>query len=151
MKTDLLDSKDFWAGVTLIATGALTLYLAQNYQFGTAFRMGPGYFPKVLGAVLIGFGIYILAAAMRGNSEKLQGSWPLRGLIIIPLSLVLFGVLIDNGGFVPAMFVLIFLSATATPEFKFVEALLFSIFLTALSVAVFIYGLALPYPLFTFI
>jgi hypothetical protein len=149
MNIELRDNKDFWAGVTLIATGALTLFLAYDYTFGTARRMGPGYFPKVLGVVLVLFGLYILATSLR-SSEKLQGSWSLRGLIIIPLSLVLFGVLIDHGGFVPAMFVLIFVSATATTEFKLVEVLLFSIFLTALSVAVFIYGLALPYPLFTF-
>ena len=53
-------------------------------------------------------------------------------MIILPLSLVLFGVLIDRAGFVPAMMVLIFGSATASTEFKFVEVLLFSVFLTAL-------------------
>lgn len=149
MKSDFLDNKDFWAGVTLIATGAFTLVLAKDYVFGTAFRMGPGYFPKVLGAVLVLFGIYILVTGLR-SGEKLEGSWALRGLIIIPLSLILFGVLIDNGGFVPAMFVLILVSATATTEFRLIEAVLFSAFLTALCTAVFIYGLALPYPLFTF-
>ena len=65
----------------------------------------------------------------------------------MPLSLVLFGVLIERAGFVPAMMVLIFGSATASNEFRLIEALLFSIGLTALCVAVFIYGLALPYPL----
>ncbi len=148
MQRGFLDNKDFWAGLTLIATGAFTLAVAHDYVFGDARRMGPGYFPKVLGAVLILFGLYILATGLRGG-EKLQGSWSLRALIVIPLSLILFGVLIDHGGFVPAMFVLIFVSATATTEFRPLEAFLFSAFLTALSVAVFIWGLALPYPLFT--
>jgi hypothetical protein len=58
-------------------------------------------------------------------------------------------VLMEHGGFVPAMLVLIFASATATTEFKFVEVLLFSVGLTALSAAVFVWALGLPYPLFT--
>ena len=122
------------------------MLIARDYPFGTALRMGPGYFPVVLGALLILFGLVILAAGLR-SSEKIAGSWSLRALIILPLSLVLFGVLMDRAGFVPAMLVLIFGSATASSEFKFVEVLLFSVGLTALSVAVFVWALGLPYPL----
>jgi uncharacterized membrane protein len=148
--------KDFWAGVMLIACGALAMYLARTYTFGNALRMGPGYFPIVLGGLLILFGLYILATSLR-SEEKLSGNWSLRALVIVPLSLALFGILMDPpeaimgyvpSGFVPAMMVLIFGSATASTEFRFVEVLLFSVFLTALSAAVFIYGLGLPYPLF---
>ena len=150
MNLDLRSNKDFWAGLLLIVTGAAAIYIARDYTFGTAQRM-------VLGGILILFGIYILALGLRGG-EKLEGSWSLRGLVILPLSLVLFGVLIDPpgalqgripGGFIPAMLVLIFGSATASTEFNFIEVLLFSIFLTALCAAVFIYGLGLPYPLIT--
>ena len=146
MTLDFLYKKDFWAGVMLIAIGAVAMFIARNYTFGTSLRMGPGYFPTVLGGILILFGIYILAMGLR-SSERLQASWSLRALIILPLSLVLFGWLMERAGFVPAMMILIFGSATASTEFKFVEVLLFSIFLTALSVAVFVWGLGLPYPL----
>jgi Tripartite tricarboxylate transporter TctB family len=155
---DIFQKKDVWAGLMLIAIGAAAIFIARDYTFGTALRMGPGYFPKVLGAILILFGIFMLAIGLRG-SDRLAGQWPLRALVIIPLSLVLFGVLIDPpgflkgripGGFVPAMLVLIFGSATASTEFRFLETLIFSVFLTALAVAVFVYGLALPYPLFDF-
>jgi hypothetical protein len=158
MKLEFLDNKDFWAGVMLIVTGAAAIYIARNYSFGTSLRMGPGYFPTVLGGMLILFGFYLVGSGLGSGGEKLVSSWSLRALIILPLSLVLFGVLIDPpaiiraytpGGFVPAMMVLIFGSATATTEFNFVEVLLFSIFLTVLSVAVFIWGLGLPYPLFS--
>ena len=147
MTLDFLYKKDFWAGVMLIAAGALAMFLARNYTFGTSLRMGPGYFPMVLGALLILFGLYILAAGLR-SSEMLAGSWSLRALIILPLSLVLFGALIERAGFVPAMLVLIFGSATASTEFRFIEVLLFSVFLTALCAAVFVYALGLPYPMF---
>ncbi len=139
-------NRDVWAGLMLIAIGGLAIYLARDYTFGTALRMGPGYFPIVLGGLLILFGLYILAVGLR-RGEKIEGSWSLRALIILPLSLVLFGFLIERAGFVPAMLVLIFASATATTEFRLVEVVLFSIFLTALCAAVFVWGLGLPYPL----
>lgn len=139
-------SKDVWAGAMLIAIGTAAVGIARNYPFGTPLRMGPGYFPIILGGLLTVFGLFILACGLR-SSERISGSISLRALIMLPLSLVLFGMLMGHGGFVPAMIVLIFGSATASAEFKFVEALLFSLGLTALSVVVFVWGLGLPYPL----
>ena len=68
---------------------------------------------------------------------------------MLPLSLVLFGLLMEHAGFIPALLVLIFGSAAAGTEFKLVEVLLLAVGLTAFSVALFIYGLGLPYPLLT--
>ena len=67
--------------------------------------------------------------------------------IIIPVSIVLFGILMTYAGFVPALMVLIFGSALASDEFKLFEVILLTIGLTIGCVAVFIYGLGLPYPL----
>jgi len=146
MKSSILNNKDFWAGIFLIVIGAAAVFIARNYTFGTALRMGPGYFPTILGALLAILGLYLVASGFR-SGETMDGTWPLRGLIMLPLSLVLFGFLIDRAGFVPAMLVLIFGSAMASTEFKFVEVLLFSIFLTALCAVVFVWALGLPYPL----
>ncbi len=130
----------------LIATGAAALLMARNYAFGTSLRMGPGYFPSVLGGLLIVFGIYLVAAGLRRN-EKIEGNWSLRAVIVLPLSLVLFGLLMEHAGFVPALLVLIVGSAAAGTEFRLIEVLLLAIALTAFSVALFIWGLGLPYPL----
>jgi Tripartite tricarboxylate transporter TctB family len=146
MSLELRNSKDIWAGLMLIGIGGAAMLIARNYPFGTALRMGPGYFPIILGALLIVFGLAILAYGLRSR-ERIPGSWSLRALIILPLSLVLFGVLMEHAGFIPAIMVLIFGSATANTEFKFVEILLFSIGLTVLSVVVFVWALGLPYPL----
>jgi hypothetical protein len=143
----ILQRKDIWAGLMLIVIGAGAMFIARNYPFGTALRMGPGYFPMVLGGVLILFGLATLATGLR-DGEAIQGSWSLRALIILPISLVLFGVLMEYAGFIPAMMVLIFGSATASTEFRWFEVLLFSIGLTALAAAVFVFALGLPYPLF---
>ena len=146
MNPSILNNKDVWAGVMLIAIGAAAMFFARNYPFGTSLRMGPGYFPMLLGGLLILFGLYTFASGLR-SGEPIAGSWSLRALVIVPLSLVLFGVLMERAGFVPAMIVLIFGSATASTEFRFVEVLLFSLGLTALCAAVFVWGLGLPYPL----
>ena len=144
----VIDNKDVWAGLLLIAVGAAAIVVARDYSFGTALRMGPGYFPVMLGALLILFGLAILAAGLR-RGERIAGSWSLRALVVLPLSLILFGLLMTHAGFVPAMLVLILGSAAAGGEFRLVEVLLFALALTALSVVVFVWGLGLPYPLLT--
>jgi len=130
----------------LIATGAATMIIARNYAFGTTLRMGPGYFPTVLGGILILFGLYLVVSGLR-STDEIQGSWPLRAMIVLPLALVLFGVLMTHAGFLPALLVLIFGSALAGPQFRLVEVLLLSAALSVVSVALFVWGLGLPYPL----
>ena len=149
MNLEFFERKDFWAGLSLIATGAIAIYIARNYQFGTSLRMGPGYFPTVLGGMLVAFGIIIGAKGLRSDAEKLEESWSLRALIVLPLALVLFGLLIDRAGFIPAMLVLIVGSAAATAQSRWIEVALFSVFLTAMCVVVFIWALGLPYELIT--
>lgn len=146
MKRELRHNKDVWAGMMLMGIGAGAMFIAREYTFGTTLRMGPGYFPRVLGGLLILFGIYIMVMGLR-RDEKIKGSYSLRALILLPLSLVLFGVLMDHAGFIPALAALVFGSAAAGREFKFAEVLLLTAVLTALSVATFIWGLELPYPL----
>ncbi len=147
MQLEFRDNKDVWAGAMLIVTGTTAIVVASNYTFGTSLRMGPGYFPSVLGGLLILFGLYLVAVGLKRN-EKIEGSWSLRALVVLPLSLVLFGLLMEHAGFVPALMVLIVGSALASSEFKLVEVLALAAGLTAFAVALFIYGLGLPYPLF---
>jgi hypothetical protein len=142
----LSNNKDLWAGAMLIATGAATVIIARNYAFGTTLRMGPGYFPTVLGGILILFGLYLVVSGLR-STDEIQGSWPLRAMIVLPLALVLFGVLMTHAGFLPALLVLIFGSALAGPQFRLVEVLLLAAALSVVSVALFVWGLGLPYPL----
>jgi Tripartite tricarboxylate transporter TctB family len=146
MQLEFRNNKDFWAGAMLIGTGAGSMIIARSYSFGTSLRMGPGYFPSVLGGLLVLFGLYLVVVGLRSN-EKIEGNWSLRALIILPLALVLFGLLMEYAGFVPALLALIFGSAAAGSEFKLGEVLLLSVGLTVACVALFIWGLGLPYPL----
>jgi hypothetical protein len=141
-----LRNKDFWAGIMLIATGAASIFIARDYTFGSTIKMGPGYFPSMLGGILLLFGLYVMAIGLR-TGEKITVHCSLRALILLPLSLVAFGILMTHAGFIPALAVLVFGSASAGREFKLVEVLLLTVILTGLSLAVFIWGLGLPYPL----
>ena len=147
MKLRLLDNKDFWAGALLAAIGVAAVVLARDYPFGTSLRMGPGYFPTVLGVLLVLFGGYFLVRSLRA-SETLDTNWSLRALIGLTVSLILFGALIDRAGFVPALVVLIFGSAASSTEFKFREVLLLTAILTVFAVVLFIWAIGLPYRLF---
>jgi hypothetical protein len=145
MKLALRSNKDFWAGLVFAGTGAAAVFIARDYPFGTTLRMGPGYFPRILGGILILFGLYVMVRGLRSN-EQMKGNWSIRALIVLPLSMVLFGVVMELAGFVPALAVLIFVSAASGGEFKFKEVLLLTLFLSVMSVAMFIWGLGLPYP-----
>ena len=146
MQLELRNNKDFWAGMTFMGTGALAMFIARKYPFGTTLHMGPGYFPRVLGGILILFGIYIMVRGLRTN-EKIEGNWSVRALIVLPFSMVLFGLMMEHAGFIPALVALVFGSAAASREFKFVDVLLLTVLLTVMSVGLFIWGLGLPYPL----
>jgi hypothetical protein len=142
----LPDSKDFWSGLMLIAIGAVAVFMARDYPFGTALRMGAGFFPVVLGAILVLFGFYFAGRGLR-SAEKIAGNWSPRALIVLPLAFVLFGILMEHAGFIPAMLVLIVGSAAAGTESRLGEVVALSVLLTAMCVALFIWALGLPYPL----
>ena len=146
MKGEFYNNKDFWAGMMLIGIGAAAIFVARDYRFGSTMRMGPGYFPTVLGGGLALFGIYVMIRGLRGK-EKFKRRWPLRPLFILSLSIVMFGVLMNFAGLIPALVVLIFGTAYAGGEFKFIEVLLLAVGLIVLSVAVFVWGLGLNFPL----
>jgi hypothetical protein len=147
MNLEWRTNKDLWAGIHYIAVGAVGMWIAKDYPFGSALRMGPGYFPTVLGGIMVLMGIYVLALGLRKNHEKIQGNLSLRALIVLPVATVVFGILMEEAGFIPAMAALIPISAAAGREFKLKEVVPLTIGLIILCTAGFIYGLGLPYPL----
>ncbi len=146
MKLDLQNNRDFWAGLMFFLIGTAAVIIARDYPFGRLTRMGSGFFPTLMGVILILFGVYIMFKGLRKN-EKIKGSWSVRALIVLPAVTVLFGFLLDRAGFAPALAVLAFGSAAAGREFKWGEVLLLTAFMTGLSEAIFVWGLRLPYPL----
>jgi len=123
------------------------MVVARDYPFGAAARMGAGYFPTVLGGILVLFGAFLMARGARsGERERLTWGW--RPLACIAASLVLFGLLMPRFGLVPALVALFFTAAAGGREFRFREVLALTAVMTAFAVGVFVYVLKLPYQLF---
>ena len=149
MKTRLLDNRDFLAGLLFVAIGAGGFGIALSYPFGSVQQMGPGFFPRVLGGILVGFGIVTLVRGLR-SGEPVQGGWGWFPLAMLTASLVAFGWLMEHVGVVPSLVVLVFCSAYAGREFRWGEVAVLTVAMTLLAVAIFIWGLGLPYELFAF-
>jgi hypothetical protein len=147
MKVDLRNNKDFLAGLMMIGVGALAFYMALDYPFGSALRMGPGYFPRMLAGILMTFGVYVMIRGIR-TGEKVEGVWGWKALAMITVSLVVFGWCMDRIGMIPSLVIMFFLAALAGHQFKFIEVAILTVIMTAFAYGVFIYGLGLPYRLF---
>jgi hypothetical protein len=139
-------NRELWAGLMFAGTGAAAFLVAREYPVGTALRMGPGFFPRLLGGLLVLFGLYVALAGLR-RGETIPAGWSPRALVVLPLAMVGFGVLVERAGFVPALVVLVVGAAAAGREFRIGEVALLAALLTALSVGLFVWALGLPYPL----
>ena len=146
MRLEWRCKRDFWAGLLFAGIGCGAMWIARSYPFGSARSMGPGYFPVALGGLLVILGVVVMLRGLR-SSEALEPGWSARGLIMLPLSVIVFGILMGNAGFIPALAALVILSAAAGREFRFKEVLLLTVSLIGISVALFVWGLGLPYPL----
>lgn len=131
------------AGLLFIGFGLFFGIQAWMMPLGTAFRMGPGYFPFVLSGILILLGGVIIASAVRTESEGI-GRIAWRGMFFILAAPVLFGLLLRGLGFVPAIFVAALVASFASSKIRPLHALALSAALAAFSTATFIYGLGLP-------
>ena len=137
--------KDFWAGVLFIAFGTAAVTLGAGYPLGTAARMGPGYFPRVLGMLLIGMGLILALRALKLTGAPLAMR-NVKPLVIVLASVLVFGLTATRLGVVAATMLLILISSTADREFRWKEALISSAVLAALTVAAFIWGLGVQLP-----
>lgn len=135
--------RDFCAGLLFMAFGLAALMIAQSYPLGTASRMGPGYFPRLLGVLLVGLGAVQSLIGLRGKSEPWP-EWHWGPLLILLLSVSAFTLIAPWVGLVAAALTLVFLSSGASREFRWREALVSGAIQAAAAAAVFVYGLGLP-------
>jgi hypothetical protein len=135
--------KDFWSGLMFCGFAAVAIVAARGYSLGTAGKMGPGYFPLLLGAVLAGLGLILI-----GRSLVLEGE-PVPRLHVLPIAVIafavgLFGLMIEPLGLVVTLAVLTVVTAWAGADFRIVETGVLAVALIAFSVGVFVYLLGLP-------
>ncbi len=137
--------KDFWSGLMFIAFAAVAMLAARGYSLGGAGKMGPGYFPMLLGGVLALIGAILVGRSFVIDGERV-GRLHLFPLCVIAFGVCLFGVLLEPLGLVIALIVVVLVSALASRESRPVEAGVLALALAAFSVGVFVYALRLPLP-----
>ena len=147
MKPIAIDTVNGLCGALFIALGLIFAYESWMLDMGTALRMGPGYFPSLLGFVLLLLGIVIVIQATRIGGEPV-GPIAWRGMLLILPAPVLFGLTVRGLGFVPAVFLTALLASFASLRMKPHSALILSLAVTLFSYVVFTLGLRLPFRTF---
>ncbi len=153
--------QDWWAGWMFIAFGLFFILvsagtpefinqmlgskLIAGYQMGSSVRMGPAYFPVVLGGILAFLGALVLLDSLVEEGPKVA-KFHFRPLLFIAVSSLAFAYLLKPLGLVLASVALVFISAYGGHEFKWKEVAIMSVVLVIFSVVVFVKGLSLPFP-----
>lgn len=146
--------RDFYAGGLMILLGLGAALEGQHYNIGTMRQMGPGFFPVALGVLLVLIGITIAGTSLAGVADDGEGVLPAepdwRGWLCIIAGPLLFIILGKYGGLAPATFACVFVSAMGDRSATWKSAFVLALGITIFGVAVFSYGLKIPFPIFKF-
>lgn len=146
-----LKNKDLLAGLMFIVIGVVFLVGAYNYQMGTAARMGPGYFPRILGAAMAALGVVVAAIGLKNQAQwaATEGiGWSWKPVIILTVAVVLFGFALPLAGMVIAIALLTMISGIAAHDKNFRELAIITVIMCLFCAAVFVWGLKLQMKLF---
>ncbi|MFN3273305.1 MAG: tripartite tricarboxylate transporter TctB family protein [Paracoccus sp. (in: a-proteobacteria)] len=138
---------DFLSGLCVLATGAATLWLSRDLAAGTLTRMGTGYFPNMIGGLLVVIGVVLALLALRAQEPEPVPRLRWRAGLAILASVAGFILGMGVAGLLGAIVATVLLAALADPASRWPATLLLSA-LTALAAwALFIKGLGLAIPL----
>ncbi len=154
--------KDFYSGLVYTLVGASFAYGATSYNIGTGARMGPGYFPLLLGVILAIIGAIILfkSLVVETPTGDEVGSWAWKPLVFIIAGNLLFGILLGGlpsiklpaMGLIAAIYGTTLIVSLAGDQFKLKEVLILGTVLSVMSYLAFILLLKLQFPVWpTFI
>ncbi len=148
--------KDFFAGLLFMVVGSAFAWGATSYTVGQAARMGPGYFPLMLGVVLAILGSIVLFQSLVVETEDGQkiGKIAWRPLVFIVGANVIFGILLGGVpalgipamGLIVATYGVVLVASQAGNQFRIKEVLILATILAALSYLAFIKVLKLQFP-----
>ena len=146
MPSFVKNPKDFICGALLIAVAAVFAFGGRSLPMGSAWQMGPGYFPMLLCGILAVLGLVILLNGIWLEGEPIRNfAW--RGLLNIVLPVVFFGATLRGLGFVPSLAITVFFTTIASVHFKPWVALANTAVLVFFGWLIFLWGLKLPLPL----
>lgn len=134
---------DLIAALFLLACAGLAWWFGRDLSVGTAFRMGPGYIPRLLTWIVLGFGLLLLVRAfvMRGPALS---AWPLRPVLLVPGAMLVFALTVERGGLLLASALAVAIAALASPQNNWRSVLALSVGLAVSASATFVWLLQLP-------
>lgn len=138
--------KDFWSGIVFLFFGLSAVILGQDYEMGSAGRMGPAYFPTALGIMLTLVGAVSLIRSFFRPGEPI-GRLYYRELALVLVAVLLFGFLVRDAGLIPATLVLILMSSYASQKFNLAKSIALAIGASLFAVGLFVKLLGLPMPI----
>ena len=140
------NARDLWTGLLYIFFGASAIIIARDYNMGTALRMGPAFFPTILGVVLAVIGAIAVIRSFLAPGTPI-GGFSFKGLVLVTLSVVVYGFLVRGAGLVVALPLLVIISAYASTRFRWRATLVMAAGLTIFCALVFVKGLGIPLPI----
>jgi hypothetical protein len=148
--------KDFFAGLMFTVMGIAFAWGATSYTVGEGARMGPGYFPLMLGILLAGIGLFVIFEALVVETEDGEpiGKAAWKPLCFIIGANLLFGICLGGLpkigvpalGLIVGIYALTFVAALAGEEFKVKEVAILATVLAIMSYLAFIVLLKLQFP-----
>lgn len=138
--------KDFWTGIIYIAFGFAAVILSRDYGMGTAVKMGPAYFPTILSILLILIGVISLVRSFIKKGSPV-GAFAFKGLLLITISIILFGFIVRGAGLIIALPVLVMVSSYASSRFRWQYSLVLAAGLTVFCILIFQKALGVPLPI----
>lgn len=141
--------RDLWAGVVLVLLGGAVFYQSRSYGIGTLGHMGPGFFPEVLGTLLLLVGILISATSKDAAVLIKPSAAAWRGGSLVLLSVLAFVGAAAHLGLLPATFLSVAIAGFADRRNSLRDVLLMAGVLTVLCFVVFSWGLHLQLPAFS--
>ena len=139
-------SKDFWTGLIYIFFGGTAILIARDYGMGAAIKMGPAYFPTILGGVLFAIGAIAVIRSFIVPGTPI-GAFAFKGLALVSVSVLMFGFIVRGAGLAFALPLLVIISAGASARFRWRPTLLIAAGLTIFCILVFVKGLGIPLPI----
>jgi len=140
------NAKDFWTGLIYIFFGSSAILIGREYGMGTAMKMGPAYFPTILGGLLVGIGVISVIRSFIIPGTPIA-AFAFKGLSLVSVSALVFGFLVRRAGLAIALPLLVIISAYASTRFRWRPTLLIAAGLTVFCALVFLKGLGIPLPI----
>jgi len=144
--TVIRSPKDFFAALIYLTIGLGAIYMGRGLTMGTALKMGPAYFPTLLGGLLAFIGVISLIRSFVSKGEAIPAfAW--RPLFLIVAATVVFGLIVRGAGLLVALPLFVMMTAFASVKFRWAPTLALAVGATIFCALVFVKGLGVPLPL----